>query len=179
MSDTKAARRYSEALFRLAAETGVLDEVAADLRAIDALARGSAAFADMAVNPRVTAGGKTSAFEALFGASAQPLTLRFLRFLIERRRMGELVAICGDFEARHLEHIRVKVVSVLSAHALSEAQTAALRQKLSERLGCEVRLRQQVEPALLAGLRIRIGDRVEDYSASAQLQRFHKAVLNA
>ena len=179
MSDTKAARRYSEALFRLAAEQGCLDAVASDLRAIQRLSQESPALADLKASPRISAAEKIAALEALFGASAHPLTLRFLRFLVERRRMAVLDAISQDFEGRHLEHNRIKVVTVVSAQALTPAQAGALTAKLAARLGCDVRLHEQTDPALLAGLRLRIGDRVEDYTAAAQIRRFHKAVLNA
>ncbi|MBP7483399.1 MAG: F0F1 ATP synthase subunit delta, partial [Lacunisphaera sp.] len=81
--------------------------------------------------------------------------------------------------SRHLEHHRIKVVTVVSAQSLTPAQSGALTAKLAARLGCDVRLREQTDPALLAGLRLRIGDRVEDYTAAAQIRRFHKAVLNA
>ncbi len=179
MSDTKAARRYSEALFRLAAEQGGLDVVAADLRSVLALIRESADLDAFLVNPRVSTTEKASALAALFGSTAHALTLRFLRFLVDRRRLSILAAVCADYEERHLAHHGVRIVSVTSAQALTPAQTDALRARLTARLGGEVRLREQTDPSLLAGFRLRIGDRVEDHTAAAQIRRFHKAVLNA
>ena len=179
MTGTKAARRYSEALFRLAAEQGSLDAVAADLRSIHALIRDSADLAGLLVNPRVSSPEKISTLEALFGARANALTLRFLRFLVDRRRLPILTAICSDFEERHLAHHGVRMVSVTSAQPLAPAQADALRARLTARLGGEVRLVEHTDASLLAGFRLRVGDLVEDFTAAAQIRRFHKAVLNA
>ena len=70
MSDSKAARRYSEALFRLAAEQGCLDAVAADLRAIQRLSQESPALADLKaasiqIDPRYGSIDLTTGFLAM------------------------------------------------------------------------------------------------------------------
>lgn len=176
---SKAARRYSEALFQTALGQGALDGVAGDLKSLARLADESPVFAKLLESRIASNAQKQASIQALFGTGAHPLTLRFLDFLIARHRIEILQDVCKDFEARHLEHARIQIVQVVSAQALRPEQNQAIRTRLGKRLGVEIRLEEKVDPSLIAGFRLRIGDRVEDHTAAAQIRRFHKAVLNA
>jgi len=122
-------------------------------------------------SPRVTA-------EQLAGlvieATGEPLGAggrNFIMLLAENNRLGLLPEITALFDEYRGELENVADVSVMSAVALSNEQRTRLEGALRKRLGRDVRMHCDVDPALLGGAVIRSGDLVIDGSLKARLER--------
>src|SRR3546814_13475981 len=96
-------------------------------------------------------------------------TANFLGVLAANRRLAQLPAIIRAFRALAAQHRGETTAEVASAHPLSGAQVDALKAALRQRLGRDVAVDLPVDPALLGGLKVRIGSQMIDSSIRTRL----------
>ena len=179
MERTRTALRYAKALFALAAEQDRLDAVAGDLADLRRLLDEAPEFRQLVEHPVLPPGRRAEMLRALLADRADPLTLRFLLFLVEKGRLGLFEAAAGRFEERYHAHRGIVKAHVESAAPLSAEQDEALRDRLGRRYGREVRTDHSVRPDLLGGFRVRIGDTLHDWTIRTQLDLLRKQWINA
>jgi F-type H+-transporting ATPase subunit delta len=179
MAGQRAAKRYAKALFDLAVERGAVEAVRADLQALAGLLRDAPDFAAFAGNYLLPSARRVEALRALLESRAHELVTKFVLLLETKKRLAELGAAIEAFEARYDEHRGLAHATVTSAHGLSDAQRDALTGRLKQRLGKEIRLHEAVNPALIGGFQVQVGDLVHDYSVETQLQRLRARFLTA
>ena len=171
------AGRYASALFDLASEAGIVTSVETDLEKLEAGLAESDELKTLTTNPRVTRG---QAQKALWGVSAimglSDLTQNFLGTLAQNRRLGQLPGIIRAFRSIAAAQRGEVTAEVTSAHALTDAQLAELKQKLTQREGRTVKLSAKVDPALLGGLVVTIGSKRIDGSIRTRLNSLSQAM---
>ena len=172
MPRSNIARRYAEGAFRLATEEGNLEGWRRELAKLDELLGDDvlqAAFTNPAVDmPRRMGLANRLAPELAPGAQ------NLLRLLIEHRRTNEMAAIRREFGRLADEASGIVHVTLTTAVELSAADRQRYERELAGRLGRRVKLRHEVEPRLIAGATIQVGDRLVDGSASTQFQRLRQ-----
>jgi len=173
------AKRYTPALMDVAREADALEAVLADVRGLRELLETSQDFAEFVRNPLIPSGQQNELLVQLLEGKVHALTLNFLRLLAEKERLTALPDILAEVERGIDEEQGILDVRLRTAVAFSAAQEKALSDKLHGRTGKTVRLRQEVDPSLVGGFLLRIGDQIEDYSLAAKLQRFQQNILNA
>ena len=169
MADRKVARRYAEALFAVAAGRQEVDAVEAELRAVVEALWGDTGFMTLLSHPRIRTARKVEQVRRLLETRVSATTLHYLILLVERRRIAVLAESLDEFsrladEARGM--INAEVTTAVSA---TREQEQALRAALERVSGKHIRLKLQTDPALVAGLVVRIGDQVIDASARSRL----------
>jgi F-type H+-transporting ATPase subunit delta len=168
------ARPYAEALYKasgteLAATAAWLDELAS----IAANAR-LQQFAD---GPKVTV---QQTFEVVTGVvkSALPEKARnFLRIVIENGRLSALPEIANQFRTLKNAKSGSADAVVYSAFALDDAALADLSVTLEKRFGRKLNVALEIEPALIGGVRVVVGDEVLDTSVKARLEQMKVALI--
>lgn len=170
MADRKVARRYAEALFGVAAARNEVDAVEAELRAVVDALWGDTGFMTLLSHPRIRTARKVEQVRRLLESRVGETTLHYLILLVERRRVAVLADSLDEFirladDARG--QINAEVTLVVAA---TREQEQALRAALERVSGKKVRLQLHADPALVAGLVVRIGDQVIDASARSRLQ---------
>ena len=176
---SKAAKRYARAFFQLASEQQELDAARNDLLSLRRLCSDSDDFHSFIKNPVLPEEQRTSILHALLDGKAHPTTLRFLRFLASKNRLAELEPICDTFEQFYCEQNNLLKVVITSASVLTPEQTDSIRQRLETRFGKTVETEAELDPTLLGGFKVKVGDTIHDYSIQAQLQRFREQLINA
>ena len=166
---TTIARPYAEAAFALAQETGTLPVWATMLRYASAVVA-DPAMARTLDNPKLTAGDKESLFLSVCGEKLDVLGRRFVRVLVEADRIALLPQIVEQFDALKNDAEGVATARIESAFPLTDAQMAELTAALEKRYGKRIEATVEIDPALLGGARITVGDTVIDASVRAQLQ---------
>lgn len=165
-----AARRYALALTQEAAHTGQTDAVDADVVFLGETLDNSRELVLLFQSPVVPREKKENVLKALFADRVSPLTMRFLHLLVSKQREAlipavvEAVRVLRDLNSGTVE------ASVRTARPLSEADLARLTSSLEARAGQTVRLKVDVDPALIGGLVVRLGDVVYDRSVRHQLE---------
>ncbi|MXO69108.1 F0F1 ATP synthase subunit delta [Altererythrobacter marinus] len=169
--------RYASALFDLAAEKGTVTAVESDLEKLSAALAESADMRAVTTNPELSRKAQGAAMEGvarLLGLS--DLTGNFLGVLAANRRLGALPAIVRAFRAIAAAQRGEVSAEVASAHALTDAQLAALKEKLTAREGRTVKLDAKVDPDLLGGLVVTIGSKRIDGSIRTRLNSLAHAM---
>ena len=186
MSKALIARRYAKALLELAVERQSLAAVRADLLDLAALLQASPELAWLVRASPMNTQAKDRRLRALFAGRVQPLTLQFLCFLNARHRLNRLDTLLAVFEELCDAQAGVVRVRVTSARPLAASQVAGLHGRLTAAPALfalarekKLKLEQRVEPALLGGFKVQIGDFVRDFSLSSQLDRLQQRWLQA
>ncbi len=169
--------RYATALFELARDARGIDAVEASLATVRAALDQSDDFRNLTTSPilsRTDAAKGAAATAAVMKLDAT--TTNFLGVLAHNRRLGQLPAIIRAFRGLAARHRGETSAEVISAHALSDAQVAALKQALRTRVGRDVAIDLSVDPALLGGLVVKIGSQMIDSSIRTRLNSLAHAM---
>ena len=171
------AERYASALYELADAGKVLDQVAADLKAIRAMMASSLDLMRLIRSPVLDRADQAKAVTALAEkAGFSDLTRRFLGTVASNRRLFTLSAVIDGFLAELARRRGEAAAAVTSAVSLTPAQTAALEESLRSVVGSKVSVDVKVDPSLIGGLVVRVGSRMIDTSLATKLRRLRLAM---
>ncbi len=170
MVSRTAARRYAKGLLQLSVESGTAETFLTELQGIRSTVEGSAEFARLLASPVVKNDKKIAVVHAVF-PSASPLMGNLVGLLGSRSKLDLLPDIAAAYEAQYNHHIGLVEANAVSAFALDSATVDALRVALEKQTGRTVRLTTAVDPTLMGGLTVRIGDTIIDGSVSHALER--------
>jgi F-type H+-transporting ATPase subunit delta len=172
---TTIARPYAEAAFRLAEAGNALGKWLEMLGALALVAKDERVRV-AASDPKLSAAQVAGIFISVLAGRLTAEVENLVRVLAENARLELLPEIRAQFEALKNEREGVVEAEVHSAFALSEAQVADLVQRLEKKTGRKVRAKVAIDPELIAGVRVVLGDRVIDGSARAQLAALESAL---
>lgn len=173
---------YAKSLFELAETVGgreKIQEVAAELEQIAELARSNRSFREFLASPLIDSGRRAASLRRMFEGRVTDLTMRFLLVLNEKARLRRFESIVESFD--HLEHEafgRVEV-DLFTAAPLGAAQLADIGARVQKVLGRQPVMHPYTEPAMIGGVKLRIGDRLVDGSIATQLRRMKHALLSS
>ena len=114
--------------------------------------------------------------QAFAGDGSRDTATNFLRLLAENRRLPALPDIAGRYEVLRAEAENTLDVVLTSASAVDEGQQSRIAASLKQRLGREIRISVKLDPALIGGARLQIGDRVIDGSVRTGLDKLATAL---
>lgn len=169
------AGRYATALFDLAVEDGAIDAVAADFDALGELLANHEDFGGVVRSPLISREDQGRALAAVLEkAGAHVLTRNFIALVAEKRRLGALGDIIRDFGKLLARHRGEVSADVISAQALSDAQSAAISDQLRASLGQKVKINATVDASLIGGLIVKVGSRMIDSSLATRLANLER-----
>ncbi|MEQ1898323.1 MAG: ATP synthase F1 subunit delta [Vicinamibacterales bacterium] len=178
MGKRASAGRYAKALFDVALQEDLLDQVAADLEGLSTLVSGHEELLRTFANPAIPAQAKRKLIEVLITRLALQGPLgKLLMLLAGRDRLWLVQDLRQSFTDRLNEHRRILQAEVVTAEPLAADQAAAWQTRLSTATGWTVSLTTRVDPALLGGVRARIGSTVYDGSVATQLARLRGSLV--
>lgn len=174
---TGLAERYAAALFGLADERRVLDEVASDLRELRAMLAASGDLLRLIRSPVLSREQQSKAIEAIAErAGFNPLVRNFLGVVAANRRLFAIPAMIEAFLAQLAARRGEVTAQVTVAQALSDTQREALNEQLRRSIGSRVSIDVQIDPALIGGIVVKLGSRMVDASIRSKLQRLQLAM---
>jgi len=174
------AKRYAKALLSLATKSGETEQVKKDLNAVAGTFRASKSLQSVIMNPIFSLKDKAKVIGGIAAeVKAGPLTVRFLDLLVLKGRFKFIKEVAAAYsDLLDLKQGRVKA-TVTSAQPLSETEVKGLRDRIGKLVGMDVELRVEVDPALIGGVRTRIGSTVYDGSLKNQVKRVREALLKS
>lgn len=174
---TGIAGRYAKALFALAEERQLLEQVEADLTSLHALLTVSADFQHFLTSPVLPQESQVKGIAAVGRAvELSLLTRHFLEVVAVNRRLFVLPVMIMAFRAKLAEHRGERRAEVIAAQPLSSEQQTALTAALTASGQQQVQVEIKIDPTLLGGLVVRIGSRLIDSSLRTKLQRLQLAM---
>jgi F-type H+-transporting ATPase subunit delta len=169
MRPSTTALRYAEASFAVATEAGTVQAWLGDLEAAERVLTAPATL-DVFREPEVPRSDKLGLLERLL-PSIRPEALNLLRLLALRDRIALLPQIRTEFVRLDREARGVVEADVTVARQYDQAEQAEIQRRLTDATGKKVELRLHIDPKILGGVVVRIGDRLIDGSISGRLQR--------
>ncbi|MBI2754471.1 MAG: F0F1 ATP synthase subunit delta [Betaproteobacteria bacterium] len=169
------ARPYAEAAFRLADAQGKLADWSAALGNLSAVAVDERVRAAMG-DPNLPAARVAGLFISILAGKLSGEAENFVRVLADNRRLDVLAEIRAQYEALKNEREGVVEADIVSAFDLERDQLADLVSRLERKTGRQVKARVRVDPSLIGGVKVVLGDKVIDGSARAQLGALESAL---
>ena len=179
-SATDVGVRYAQALFELAKGQGEAAAVEADLKSLKAMRAESADLRMLLASPAFDAEAKGKGLAAIAEAAGfKPTTRKFLGLVAANRRAAALPAMIAAFERIAADDRGAISAEVVTALPLSAAQTKSLASALRTALGKDPEIETRVDPAILGGLKVRVGSRLFDASLKSRLDSLKFALKRA
>jgi F-type H+-transporting ATPase subunit delta len=169
---------YARALFDLAAEGGLVDTVRDDLLPVLVLLDREPDFDRVLNSPYVPAADKLRLIHNALAGKVADLTLEFLATVVRRQRTFLLRAILHRYGQLWDQHHGLTTVGVTFAEPVDEAEAGRFAQDISAALGGPVRLKVDVDPAILGGVMIRYDGKRVDNTLKGRLERATRQIIN-
>lgn len=165
---------YARSLFELAEAQGGADAVARcldELEAVLEIARADARFSEFLSSRVLPREKREASLRTILGGRVSDLTLRFLLVLNDKERLASLPAIAGAYDRVVQERFGRVEVDVFTATPVSADELRSIRDRLAATLGKEVIVHPYTDPAMIGGVRMRIGDQLVDGSIATRLRK--------
>lgn len=160
---------YAEALFEVALEINQLDEVNNDMQAVCEIFNENPEFLQLYKTPNISLDERKALLDHTFSGHIMPEVLNFLKLLIDKNRGFYVIEICSEFEHMVEERKGILKGIVHVTCSLSDDQIKKLEDKLSTSTGKQVVLSQKINPSIIGGMIVNLGDKVIDSSLKKKL----------
>lgn len=164
------ARRYAEAAFEIAERDDSMDAWRAALTLADERLT-SPEVRRLLANPSVPAASRVSALERIVGDDVTGAPRSLLALMVRRGRFELLPGVIREFTRLYRRREGIVEATVTSATELDTDEMKALHERLVAVTGSQIELQHHVDPELLGGLQVRVGDRLIDGSVRGRLER--------
>jgi F-type H+-transporting ATPase subunit delta len=168
MPNEKLARRYATAIFQLATEANAVSQVRDDLHAFADALHASDEVRRFFISPVVDRNEKSAAIADAF-SKLHEIALHAVLLLIRKRREGLVDEIVRQYDELERQARGAQTLRVTSARALSAAQLDGLVTKLKDAYHTSFDIAQTVDPELIGGVRITMGDKRIDGTVAGRL----------
>jgi len=173
MSVGGAAKRYAQAAFDVAKEHDKLDEWERELTQLTATL-GNPESEEFFEHPAVPPEAKQAALRTMVTGEDQQAVRNLLLLLLERDRLHQLPQIVEVFHSLVLEDRGVAIANVTTAVELQPKELDLVRSRLRQMVGKEIQITTQVDPEIIGGIVVRIGDMLLDGSVLTQLKQLRQ-----
>jgi F-type H+-transporting ATPase subunit delta len=171
MTESRVAARYAKSLLDLAQEMGTLPAVAEDMRLVAKTLAENRELRLMLTSPVLKSDKKLAIITRLFTGKMSEMSLKFFILLAQKGRDEELAGVADAFLAQYRTVQGVQQAHLRTATVLTAAQRAEFKKIAEEQTGKQIELLETVDPDLIGGFVLRLGDRQIDSSVASRLQR--------
>jgi ATP synthase F1 delta subunit len=174
----RIAQVYARALFEAAAARGALDVVREQLGAFAKALSSDRNLTIFLFSPYFSSEEKKDGLRRAV-TGADPTFMSFLETLVERHRMPAIFAIQDRYQELWDEEMKLLSVEVTSAVGLDSETVSSIGERVGSQTGRQVELSSRVDPEILGGIVLRVGNFVLDASIRNQLEQLRKQVARA
>jgi F-type H+-transporting ATPase subunit delta len=172
-----AARRYAEAAFQVAVRDDAVERWRSDLDTAAAVTADPGVGRALA-NPAVPFETRLAAVRGALGKTVTPGAMNLIGLLIRRGRIEQLPRVSAEFQRLDNARQGITIATATSAAPLTSDEVRALTGRLEGMTGGRIELDLQVDPSLLGGLVVRVGDRLIDGSVRGRLERLRNQLAS-
>ena len=179
MNESKISVRYAKALFTLAKEAGTMEVLKKDVEVLYQCIREIPELQYVIHSPVIRSSEKTKLFQEMFREAFHPITLTFINLVLEHHREEYLAGISRYFLTLMKTEQGVQVAEVVTALPLSESLRQSIRKLIAKKFNAQVELSESVDPTLIGGFVLRVGDQQIDASIASKLKRVQKELIQS
>ncbi len=167
MKSTKVASRYAKSLLEIALEQNNVDAVLGDMKFLIQTHDETRDFGIMIDSPLINADKKISIFELIFD-QFEETSMKFVKLITKNGREDVLPEIARSFEAQVKEHRGIVPIVITSAVKLDESTKQKIVAKVQQTVKGELEIEEKIDPSLIGGFIVRMGDLQLDASIANQ-----------
>lgn len=179
MLNRSVARRYAEAFFGIAHEKKKIDQYQMELEKIVQGIHDIEYMKEYFDHFLIPAKEKKEVARKIFAKQISPMTLNFICMIIDKRRESYLELIYNEYVEMADESRGIKKAELTAASEIPDEELVALTERLSAASGKTVQLKLKVDPSLLGGLKIRMGDQIIDGTVAKKLEMLKRELKQA
>ena len=178
MKGTIVASRYAKSLLELSIEKNNLDKVNDDMVQLSEICAESKDLRNLLNNPTINESKKIEVFNTLFKGQMDEMSLAFITLITKNSREGILPAIAESFTQLYKAHNNILEVILVSAQPMEDTAKTKIIDKIKATFDGKIELIEQVDPSLIGGFIVKIGDKQLDSSVASQLTNLKNILLN-
>jgi F-type H+-transporting ATPase subunit delta len=179
MQNPRLAYRYAKSLIGLAVELGQLEQVYTDMQWLNAVCKSNRDFVNLLKSPIIKGETKIKILTAVTTGNISEITDRFNKLLVSKNREKFLPEITAAFITAYKEHKNIKTVHLTTAHPLSEGLRQIFIDQVKKSDGHSViELDEKVNPDIIGGFVLQIGDKMVDASVAYDLKTISRQFDN-
>jgi F-type H+-transporting ATPase subunit delta len=175
MNYSAIAVRYSKALFALAEEKGILEEVQKDIALINSVCETELEFKRFLDFPVIASTKKYEVLSMIFADKVNKDTLEFLKLIAKNRRESFLPIITRDFQNLYKTSKGIKTVTFTSVSEINDSVRKDIREILRNKYGASIEIVEKTNSELIGGFVLRIDDDQFDGSVANQLENIKRS----
>ncbi len=174
MIQRRVVKRYAAALFQAASEAEVIDRIESDLGLIAYVMEGSPDLLKTITSPLIVGDIKKVILHDVFTDKVDKITIKYMELLVDKRREEALLKTEFEYVLLANEARGIINADIRTAVRMSDDQVNAITAKLESLTGKKIHLIKTIDPKLIGGVEVRIGDEVIDGSIRGQLAELRK-----
>ncbi|TQE90901.1 F0F1 ATP synthase subunit delta [Ureibacillus terrenus] len=177
MSKYSVAKRYAAALFSVAKDQNVVEEVNQDLQEIAKVINENRDFLALLTNPKFSSERKKEILSDLF-KEANPILLNTLKLLVDKKRIRDLAAIAEAFKTLTAEAQGTAEATVYSTRELTEEEKKGISASFAKLVGKEtLNITNVIDPKVIGGVRVQIGNIIFDNTVASKLENLRRTLV--
>ena len=176
MNQSKISVRYSKAIFLLAKENKILNEIFSDFRMIRDAVNDNPGFTAVITSPIIKPSEKIKLFSTVFGSITHEMTMKFLDMLVDNSREAYLIDIIRNFEELYRKEFNIKQVILTTPEGLTDTINSKITDVFANTYNAEVEIIDKSNPNMLGGIIVRIENQQLDLSVATQLKEIKKTL---
>ncbi len=177
MKGTRAAQRYAKAILDLAKDRNESDAVYQDMESISQTITSSEELQSLLASPVIKDDLKRNALKEIF-KNASPVTLGAFDILLENNRINILKAVAQKYIQQYNELNNIQVATVTTAIPLDSNLEGKIQDKIREITGNSATIKNVVDPSIIGGFILRIGDLQYNASVAKNLNNLKRQFSN-
>jgi len=168
---------YAKALLGVGEKSGSTEALISELKDVNDAVAELPKLSDALTAPQISTDEKTALVDKAFSGKTSPAMMNFLKVVVQKDRFGCLPAVAVAAQQMH-DQLSGKIqATLMTAEQVDEATHRDIAAKLSQKLGKQVELQTSVDPSIIGGVVVRVGDTVYDSSVAGQLEQVRSKAM--
>lgn len=177
MANEKVARRYAVAVFQLAGDQRAVEAVGKDLHVLSDAIYEDGTTKEFFLSPVIDSKEKAQVLAAAFAGKAHEIALHTVLLLVRKRREALLKEIVAQYDVLQMRARGAEPLTITSAKELSREKLGELVAALEKIYSKTFDVTQRIDPSLIGGVRIMMGDRRVDGSVEGRLEELSRTLF--
>lgn len=176
MKNTVVSERYAQALFEIAQKENLTDKIHEDLKGVTEILNQYTEFSDLLLHPVINLQDKKEMFTKIFSGKIDKVTENTIMLLIDKKRESLIPEISELYKQMYNNlHSRV-IAEVYTPIEIGQNVLSILKERLEKYLDKEVEIEDHVDPKVIGGVLVKIGDRVIDGTIKTKFENMARSL---
>jgi len=179
MKPDSQLKKYPLILFETAQKGECAKDVLASLEFIISFWKQDAQFRSLVLSKRITQEEKTKILSVILNDVCHPLATEFINILIEKNIMNHILYMKNIYETEYKKVYRIVSVNAKVSHVMGDSEVNRLQEGIESNLHMSADLQVDVDPTLLGGIKMRIGNTYFDATVLGKMKRLRENLLQS